>query len=53
MSGFAKRALVAIILAVVVVALVLLLWRLADIVLYGFAGVLVAVLLRSGADLVH
>ncbi|CAN5748224.1 AI-2E family transporter [soil metagenome] len=52
-SGFAKRALVAIVLAVVVVAVALLLWRLANVVLYGFAGILVAVLLRSGADLVH
>ena len=52
MSGFARRALVAVVVAVVVVVLVLLLWRLSNVVLLGFAGILVAVLLRACSDLV-
>ena len=53
LSGFAKRALVAIVLAVGVIALTLLLWRLSEVLLLGFAGILIAVLLRSGADFIH
>ncbi len=53
LSDFARRALIAVVLAVGVVALALLLWRLAEVVLLGFAGILIAVLLRASADFVH
>lgn len=53
MSEFARRVLVAVAIGVGLVAISLLLWRLADVVLLGFAGMLVAVLLSACSDIVH
>ena len=49
----ATRVLSAALIVVAVVASALLAWRLSNVLLLGFAGVLVAVFLRACADLVH
>ena len=50
---FSTRVLATVVIAVAVIAAALLLWRLADVLLLGFAGVLVAVFLRACANALH
>ena len=50
---FSTRVLTAVVLGVAIGATALLLWRLANVLLLGFAGVLVAVFLRASANLVR
>ena len=50
---FSTRVLTAVVLGVAIGATALLLWRLANVLLLGFAGVLVAVFLRAGANAVR
>ena len=50
---FSTRALSTAVIAVAVIAAALLLWQLANVLLLGFAGVLIAVFLRACANAVH
>ena len=50
---FSIRVLITVTIGVAVVAAALLVWQLANVLLLGFAGVLVAVLLRACADPIH
>ena len=50
---FSTRVLTAVVLGVAIGATALLLWRLANVLLLGFAGVLVAVFLRAGANAIR
>ena len=49
-KGLVHRALIVISIAVAIVVLLVLLWYIADVLLLAFAGVLLAILLRTPAD---